>query len=91
MTGGAAMSRFWPQVIAELYGFAVEAIIFPEFSAYGAALHAKSAFEGKQSSSSLPSIIESRHYEPIHADQYQEWYKEHQKPMLEKLLIRNCT
>lgn len=73
MSGGAARSSFWPQVIADLCELTVEAIHFPEFTAYGAAIHAKSAFEGKQSST----------------DQYQRWYTQHQKPMFEKLLTGN--
>jgi len=89
MSGGAAMSGFWPQMIADLYGLTVETINFPEFTAYGAALHAKSAIEGKHAGSALLDIAESRHYEPIHADQYQRWHKEHQLPMFEKLLTEN--
>ena len=90
MSGGAAMSDFWPQVISDLCGLTVEAVNFPEFTAYGAALHAKSAFENKQSNSNIINIAESRHYEPIHADKYQQWYEKNQKPMFEKLLAQNC-
>ena len=89
MSGGAAISGFWPQVIADLCGLTVETINFPEFTAYGAALHAKSAFEGKRIGSGLLDIAKSKHYEPIQADPYRRWYKEHQKPMFEKLLTEN--
>jgi len=91
MSGGAAMSGFWPQVIADLCGLTVETINFPEFTAYGAALHAKSAFEGNQCSTGLLDIAESRHYSPIYTEQYQRWYKQYQKPMFEKLLTENCN
>jgi len=91
MSGGAAVSRFWPQVIAELCGLSVEAVNFSEFTAYGAALHAKSAFEGRQSRSNLFEITKVKHYEPIHMNQYQQWYKQYQKPMFEKILIKNCN
>ena len=89
MSGGAAMSRFWPQVIADLCGLAVETVNFPEFTAYGAALHAKSAFQGKQSTSNLLDMVESRHYEPLGTNQYQPWHKHYQKPMFEELLTKN--
>ena len=89
MSGGAAMSSFWPQVIADLCGLAVETVNFSEFTAYGAALHAKSAFQGKQSTSNLLDMVESRHYEPLGTNQYQPWYEHYQKPMFEELLTKN--
>lgn len=89
MSGGAAMSCFWPQVIADLYELAVEAINFPEFTAYGAALHAKSAFEGKRCGSNLLDIAKAKHYEPIYTNQYQQWYEQYQKPAFEELFTRN--
>ncbi len=90
MSGGAAMSSFWPQVIADLCGLAVESVNFPEFTAYGAALHAKSAYEGKQSDSNLLDVAEAKHYEPINTDLYERWYEQYQKPMFERLVTKNC-
>jgi len=89
MSGGAAMSCFWPQVIADLCELAVEAINFSEFTAYGAALHAKSAFEGKRCGSSLLDIAKAKHYEPVCTNQYQQWYAQYQKPAFEKLFTKN--
>jgi sugar (pentulose or hexulose) kinase len=91
MSGQAAMSTFWPQVIADLCGLAVEAVNFPEFTAYGAALHAKSAFEGKWCDSNLLNIAGAKRYEPLCSDQYQQWHKRYQKPMYEKKLTKNCN
>lgn len=87
MTGGAVASSFWPQVIADLCGTSVEAIAFPEFTAYGAALGAKAAFEGKQSDSRLLEMAQSRCYEPICAEQYQRWYEQCQKPIFVKKIL----
>lgn len=87
MTGGAVASSFWPQVIADLCATTVEAINFPEFTAYGAALHAKSAFEGKQSESTLLETAQSRSYKPAHAERYRRWYEQCQKPVFAKKIL----
>ncbi|MHC4394299.1 MAG: FGGY family carbohydrate kinase [Planctomycetota bacterium] len=86
MSGGAAKSRFWPQVIADICGITVQAIDFPEFTAYGAALHAMAGASGKMNWRQLPGGIEARIYEPKCAVEYRQWYLEHQKASLTKSL-----
>jgi sugar (pentulose or hexulose) kinase len=88
MSGGAAASAFWPQAIADLCRTAVEAFDFPQFTAYGAALYAKSAYGDKKNAMVLPAGIQKHSYEPANADSYRRWYLEYQKPMLEKKLNR---
>jgi len=84
MSGGAVAGGFWPQVIADLCDTTVDTIIFPEFTAYGAALYAKSAFESERCDSRLLEIAETRKYEPMYANQYQHWYRQYQKPMFKE-------
>ena len=87
MTGGAASSRFWPQVIADLCDMKVEAVDFPEFTAYGAALHAQAA-AGLKPGTCKPKDINSRIYEPLQTEKYQQWYLEHQKPIFKQILSK---
>lgn len=88
MSGGAAASTVWPQLIADLCRTTVEAFDFPQFTAYGAALYAKSAYESKKTEMVFPAGTKSRSYEPVHADQYRRWYLEHQRPMLREKINR---
>jgi len=87
MTGGAVASHFWPQLIADLCNIMVEAVDFPEFTAYGAALHAKAAVMGKTGQGPVLETNKSRIYEPVNADAYRHWYLEHQKAVIEKLIL----
>jgi len=87
MSGGAVGSRFWPQVIADLCEKTVEAVDFPEFTAYGAALYAKLAVEAKQSGGRLCQLNKSRIYEPSNASVYRQWYNQHQKAIIEQSLL----
>jgi len=90
MTGGAVKSRFWPQVISNLCQIKVEAVDFPEFTAYGAALHARKAVKAKggpESGSKADSpggrkII----YEPNDNGRYRKWYLDCQRPALVETL-----
>jgi len=82
MSGGATRSRFWPQVVADVCGITVQAIDFPEFTAYGAALHAMGGVSGKTSWGRLPEEIEIQTYEPKNAVEYRQWYLEYQKASL---------
>ena len=87
MTGGAVSSRFWPQVVADLCDITVEAVDFPEFTAYGAALHARAAGLGCASEGHLPGWREARIYEPVNAAKYRQWYLAHQKPVLAEYIL----
>lgn len=87
MSGGAAGSLFWPQVIADLCGITVEAIDFPEFTAYGAALHAKIAVSAEQTGGGLSQLNISRIYEPSNESIYRQWYNQHQKVIIEQTLL----
>jgi sugar (pentulose or hexulose) kinase len=86
MSGGAASSHFWPQVVADVCDTVVKTVIFPEFAAYGAALHAKSAYEGKEAASDPAEFTESRMYEPVNNNKYRSWYEQYQRPMFEELI-----
>jgi sugar (pentulose or hexulose) kinase len=84
VTGGAMQSRFWPQVIAEICNLAVEAVACPHFTAYGAARHARAAVLGPAPSPRFPNAATVRTYVPQRAQPYRAWYREFQKPMLER-------
>ena len=86
MSGGAAASRVWPQIISDVCNVVVDAINFPEFTAYGAALYAKSALNLVHENQDLLEIIGYMTYEPNHNAIYQQWYQQHQKPMFEAQL-----
>ena len=73
MTGGAAKSTIWPQIIADLCNVTVQAIVFDELTAYGAACYAADA-AGKPFDSTLHEIAQTRIYEPVNPDSYQQWY-----------------
>ncbi len=83
-TGGAMQSRFWPQAIADICHLTVEAVDCPHFTAYGAALHARAAVLGPTPSHLFPTAATVRTYAPQRAEQYCTWYREFQKPMLER-------
>jgi gluconokinase len=80
VAGGAMKSRFWPQAIADICGLAVEAVDYPYFTAYGAALHARAAVEGSAPAHRFPSTAVVRTYSPRQAEPYRAWYERHQKP-----------
>jgi sugar (pentulose or hexulose) kinase len=80
VAGGAMKSQFWPQAIADICGLAVEAVDYPYFTAYGAALHARAAVEGSAPAHRFPSTAVVRTYSPRHAEPYRAWYEYHQKP-----------
>ena len=82
-TGGAMASRFWPQAIADICGLRVEAVDYPQFTAYGAALHARTALLGPARTHRFPSTAILKTYTPQQSQEYQAWYQRHQKPMLE--------
>ena len=86
MSGGATGSHFWPKIIADLCGKTVEAFNFSEFTAYGAALHAMSAFGGSQTDPVPLQLIDSKCYEHDVESRYHHWYTHLQKPMLEGFL-----
>ncbi len=82
MTGGAAVSSFWPRVIADICDIPVEAIAFPEFTAYGAALLARKAVTGETHPGRRPGEIKSTLHKPRPESQYRCWYRSYQYPML---------
>lgn len=84
VTGGAMQSRFWPQVIADLCDLTVEAVGYPHFTAYGAALHAREAVLGPRPSHRFPGAVTVRTYAPQEAARYRCWYHDVQEPMLER-------
>lgn len=82
-TGGAMASQFWPQVIADICGLTLEAVDYPQFTAYGAALHARVALLGPGRSHRFPGTATVTTYIPQQAQEYQAWYQKHQRPLLE--------
>jgi len=83
VTGGAMSSRLWPQVIANICDLTVEAVECPQFTAYGAALHARAALLGPLEPHRFPSTAVVRTCTPQHAHEYRAWYHDHQEPMLD--------
>ncbi|MBN2210079.1 MAG: hypothetical protein JW709_01670 [Sedimentisphaerales bacterium] len=63
LTGGAAISRVLPQVLADVCGIGVKAIVFPELTAYGAAKHAAQA-AGVKFEKQLEDIAKTRKFLP---------------------------
>jgi sugar (pentulose or hexulose) kinase len=84
VTGGAMQSRFWPQVIADICDSTVEAVDYPHFTAYGAALHARAAVLGPMESHRFPRAAVVRTYVPQEAPRYRAWYHDFQGPVLER-------
>jgi sugar (pentulose or hexulose) kinase len=80
VTGGAMKSRFWPQAIADICGLTVEAVDYPYFTAYGAALHAREALQRPAQARRFPDTAVVRTYAPRQAERYRAWYEECQKP-----------
>jgi sugar (pentulose or hexulose) kinase len=80
VAGGAMKSRFWAQAIADISGLGVEAVDYPYFTAYGAALHARAAVEGSAPVHRFPSTAVVRTYSPQQTEPYRAWYECHQKP-----------
>jgi len=83
VTGGAMGSRLWPQVIADVCDLTVEAVECPQFTAYGAALHAREALLGPLEPHRFPSTAVVRTYDPRDSQEYRAWYQDHQKPMFD--------
>jgi glycerol kinase len=83
VTGGAMSSRLWPQTIAGVCDLIVEAVECPQFTAYGAALHAREALLGPLKPHRFPSTATVRTYTPQRSHEYRVWYQDHQKPMLD--------
>jgi sugar (pentulose or hexulose) kinase len=83
VTGGAMGSRLWPQAIADVCDLVIEAVECPQFTAYGAALHAREAVLGPLEPHRFPSTAVVRTCTPQHPREYRAWYQDHQKPMLD--------
>jgi len=86
MTGGAAESRVWPQIIANVCDIPVQTVKLPELTAYGAARHAAEAAGRKQLACSLKDDVDICVYQPHQGDRYRKWYKTYQRPMLSKAM-----
>jgi sugar (pentulose or hexulose) kinase len=86
VTGGAMASSLWPQIIADVCGITVDAVDFPAFTAWGAASHAMIAEEAMQAHPH-PAIKQTSHrYEPERTEQYESWYQQHQRSVVEGLV-----
>jgi sugar (pentulose or hexulose) kinase len=80
VAGGAMNSRFWPQVIADICNLTVEAVDYPCWTAYGAALHARAALPGSAPVPGFPDTATVRTYAPQRPERYRPWYESLQKP-----------
>ena len=83
VTGGAMKSRFWPQAIADICDLTVEAVDYPYFTAYGAALHAREALLGPGQAHRFPGTAVIRVYRPQQPQRYRAWYERLQMPRRE--------
>jgi len=88
VAGGAMRSRFWPQTIADICGLTVEAVDYPHFTAYGAALHARAAVLGQTEPRLFPDVATVGTYVPQQAQRYRAWYRDFQEPMLRREVQR---
>jgi len=82
MTGGAAASSVWPQIIANMSGLTVETVEFQQFTAYGAALMARQAVTNEKGITEIPG--NKKIYRPQRSNEYRQWYNEVQKEYIEK-------
>jgi sugar (pentulose or hexulose) kinase len=79
-------SSIWPQIIADVCSIPVDAVDFPAFTAWGAASHAMIAKEAMLAQPH-PAIRQTSHrYEPEHTEQYESWYQQHQRSVVEGLI-----
>ena len=76
--GGAMTSRVWAQLIANVCARPVEAIDFPEFTAWGAASHAMMACAAATARPDLPTSARRQVYQPQRVEAYEHWYQRHQ-------------
>ena len=86
-TGGAMSSPFWAQVIADVCGLVVDAVDFPAFTAYGAALHAKQAQTGAAAGAGVSVALASRTYTPRRSNGYRNWYESCQRDLLRRQAV----
>ena len=86
ITGGCVASSFWLSAIASVGGVVVEAVDFAEFTAYGAALHARAASGVEGTHSGFPEYMRTTVYQPEEVSRYQQWYQVYQKPLFEREL-----
>jgi len=77
--GGAMSNRVWAQIIADVCGRPVEAIDFPEFTAWGAASHAMMACAATTTRQGLPASAKRQVYQPRRTQAYECWYQRHQQ------------
>lgn len=82
MTGGAAKSRVWPQLVANICNVPIEAVQFEELTAFGAAVWARSAMTGNVGMVRWPRTVDVHEYEPREAARYEEWYQTEKRPVL---------
>jgi sugar (pentulose or hexulose) kinase len=76
--GGAMASPVWAQIIANVCSKPVEAIDFPEFTAWGAASHAMMACAATTTRQNLPASAKRQIYQPQRTQAYECWYQRHQ-------------
>jgi sugar (pentulose or hexulose) kinase len=90
MTGGATRCRTWVEILANICKTSIEAVRFPEWTAYGAAILARYAVTGQKPSGTWPSTIAVERFEPDSAQvsRYENWYRLHQRPFLERQALQ---
>ncbi len=86
MTGGAAKSRFWPQVIADMTGRDVELIDFMELTALGAARYCQKAL-GSGIKPGLYECVSKKVVSPS-GDNLRQWFLNKQLPVIKEKLNR---
>jgi len=84
--GGAMVSSTWPQIIANVCSIPVDAVDFPAFTAWGAASHAMIAEEAILAQPHPAIKQTSLRYEPERTEQYESWYQQHQRSVVEGLI-----
>ena len=75
MTGGTAVSKVWPRIIANVCNREVIAIDSAQFTAYGAALHAMSASGHDLDITSAPKPYSMHIFKPQINNEYHQWYE----------------
>jgi sugar (pentulose or hexulose) kinase len=84
--GGAMASRIWPQIITDVCGIPVDAVDFPAFTALGAASYAMMAKEVVLAQPHPAIKKKSHRFEPERMEQYESWYQQHQRNVVEGLI-----
>lgn len=87
MTGGAASSSIWPQIVANICGVCVRAVVFNQLTAYGAAMFAAKA-AASNIENKLSEFAKIITYYPEKNYEYENWFQLIQRPYIENLIER---